>query len=76
MVTAREASLASLALLQGTVGNFRYNTIMSGLTFYLYNEVSTIALKKISGDLAAPSPLPILALACNLAQIATKPRSI
>ena len=23
----------------GTVGNLRYNTIMSGLTFYLYNEV-------------------------------------
>ena len=33
----------------GTEKNLRYNTIMSGLTFYLYNEVSTIALKKISG---------------------------
>jgi len=28
---------------------FRYNVIMSGLTFYLYNEVSTLALKSISG---------------------------
>merc|ERR1711924_304094 len=26
-----------------------YNTIMASLTFYLYNEVSTLALKKISG---------------------------
>jgi len=26
-----------------------FNTIMSGLTFYLYNEVSTLALKSISG---------------------------
>ena len=33
----------------GTVGNLRYNTIMSGLTFYLYNEVSTMALKSLSG---------------------------
>jgi solute carrier family 35 protein E1 len=32
-----------------TVGNLRYNTIMSGLTFYLYNEVSTMALKSLSG---------------------------
>lgn len=31
------------------VGNFRYNLIMSGLTFYLYNEVSTMALKSLSG---------------------------
>jgi len=33
----------------GTSGNLRYNTIMSGLTFYLYNEVSTMALKSLSG---------------------------
>jgi len=33
----------------GTVGGLRYNTIMSGLTFYLYNEVSTMALKSLSG---------------------------
>ena len=33
----------------GTSGNLRYNTIMSGLTFYLYNEVSTFALKSLSG---------------------------
>merc|ERR1719460_3521266 len=33
----------------GTVGNLKYNTIMSGLTFYLYNEVSTMALKSLSG---------------------------
>ena len=32
----------------GTVGNLRYNTIMSGLTFYLYNEVSIMALKSLS----------------------------
>jgi solute carrier family 35 protein E1 len=34
---------------KGSVGNFRYNIIMSGLTFYLYNEVSTMALKSLSG---------------------------
>jgi len=33
----------------GSVGNFRFNLIMSGLTFYLYNEVSTMALKSLSG---------------------------
>merc|ERR1719353_837343 len=33
----------------GTAGGLRYNTIMSGLTFYLYNEVSTMALKSLSG---------------------------
>ena len=33
----------------GTIGNLRYNVIMSGLTFYLYNEVSTMALKSLSG---------------------------
>jgi len=35
--------------LKGTAGNLRYNVIMSGLTFYLYNEVSTMALKSLSG---------------------------
>ena len=34
---------------KGTVGNFRWNLFMSGITFYLYNEVSTLALGKISG---------------------------
>jgi len=33
----------------GSVGNLRYSLIMSGLTFYLYNEVSTLALKSLSG---------------------------
>lgn len=33
----------------GSNGNLRFNTIMSGLTFYLYNEVSTMALKSLSG---------------------------
>ena len=33
----------------GTIGNLRFNTVMSGLTFYLYNEVSTMALKSLSG---------------------------
>merc|ERR1719478_1115855 len=33
----------------GTGGKFMYNVIMSGLTFYLYNEVSTMALKSLSG---------------------------
>jgi len=33
----------------GTIGNFRFNIVMSGLTFYLYNEVSTIALGSLSG---------------------------
>ena len=33
----------------GTKGGLRYNIIMSGLTFYLYNEVSTMALKSLSG---------------------------
>merc|ERR1719472_787149 len=30
------------------VGDFKFNLIMSGLTFYLYNEVSTMALKSLS----------------------------
>ena len=34
---------------EGTVKNLQFNTIMSGLTFYLYNEVSTMALKSLSG---------------------------
>jgi len=33
----------------GSPGNLRYNLIMSGITFYLYNEVSTMALKSLSG---------------------------
>jgi len=33
----------------GTIKNLQFNTIMSGLTFYLYNEVSTMALKSLSG---------------------------
>ena len=33
----------------GSAKGLRYNTIMSGLTFYLYNEVSTMALKSLSG---------------------------
>jgi len=33
----------------GGSGNLRYNVIMSGLSFYLYNEVSTMALKSLSG---------------------------
>merc|ERR1719393_734696 len=33
----------------GSIGNYKYNLIMSGLTFYLYNEVSTMALKSLSG---------------------------
>ena len=33
----------------GGKGNLRYNLIMSGLTFYLYNEVSTLALKSLTG---------------------------
>lgn len=32
-----------------TDGAFRFNLIMSGLTFYLYNEVSTKALESLSG---------------------------
>ena len=35
--------------LPGSAKGLRYNTIMSGLTFYLYNEVSTMALKSLSG---------------------------
>ena len=31
------------------MGDFKFNLIMSGLTFYLYNEVSTMALKSLSG---------------------------
>merc|ERR1719327_109882 len=33
----------------GSIGNLKYNLVMSGLTFYLYNEVSTLALKSLSG---------------------------
>jgi len=33
----------------GTVGNLKYNLVASGLSFYLYNEISTLALKSLSG---------------------------
>lgn len=54
----------------GTVGNFRWNTLMSGLTFYLYNEVSTIALKKISGvthSVANTAKRAIIIVGCAIA---------
>jgi solute carrier family 35 protein E1 len=54
----------------GTVGNLRWNTIMSGLTFYLYNEVSTIALKKISGvthSVANTAKRAIIIVGCAIA---------
>jgi solute carrier family 35 protein E1 len=34
---------------KGSIMNLQFNTIMSGLTFYGYNEVSTMALKSLSG---------------------------
>merc|ERR1719182_39396 len=48
----------------------RYNTIMSGLTFYLYNEVSTLALKSISGvthSVANTAKRAIIIVGCAIA---------
>ena len=43
-----ERRAAFLALWNSSV-SLRYNTYMAGLTFYLYSEFSTLALKTISG---------------------------
>ncbi len=54
----------------GTVGNLRYYTVMSGLMFYLYNEVSTIALKKITGvthSVANTAKRAIIIVGCAIA---------
>jgi len=48
----------------------RYNTYMSGLTFYLYNEVSTLALKSISGvthSVANTAKRAIIIVGCAIA---------
>jgi len=48
----------------------RYNTLMSGLTFYLYNEVSTLALKSISGvthSVANTAKRAIIIVGCAIA---------
>merc|ERR1711924_475018 len=55
---------------KGTIGNLQFNTAMSGLTFYLYNEVSTIALKKISGvthSVANTAKRSIIIVGCAIA---------
>ena len=47
-----------------------YSTIMSGLTFYLYNEVSTLALNKISGvthSVANTAKRAIIIVGCAIA---------
>jgi len=49
---------------------FRFNLIMSGLTFYLYNEVSTLALGKISGvthSVANTAKRAIIIVGCAIA---------
>jgi len=56
----------------GTAGKsgLKYNTIMSGLTFYLYNEVSTLALNKISGvahSVANTAKRAIIIVGCAIA---------
>lgn len=48
----------------------RYNLVMSGLTFYLYNEVSTLALGKISGvthSVANTAKRAIIIVGCAIA---------
>jgi len=48
----------------------RYNTYMSGITFYLYNEVSTLALKSISGvahSVANTAKRAIIIVGCAIA---------
>ena len=55
---------------KGTVGNFRWNLFMSGITFYLYNEVSTLALGKISGvthSVANTAKRAIIIVGCAIA---------
>lgn len=54
----------------GTEGNLKFNTVMSGLTFYLYNEVSTLALKSISGvthSVANTAKRAIIIVGCAIA---------
>ena len=54
----------------GTAGNLQFNTLMSGLTFYLYNEVSTLALKSISGvthSVANTAKRAIIIVGCAIA---------
>ena len=46
------------------------NLILSGMTFYLYNEVSTLALKKISGvthSVANTAKRAIIIVGCAIA---------
>jgi len=55
---------------KGSVGNFRYNTIMAGITFYMYNEVSTLALNKLSGvthSVANTAKRAIIIVGCAIA---------
>lgn len=50
--------------------SLRWNTYMSGLTFYLYNEVSTLALKSISGvthSVANTAKRAIIIVGCAIA---------
>jgi len=54
----------------GSAGSFRYNMLMSGLTFYLYNEVSTLALDKLSGvthSVANTAKRAIIIVGCAIA---------
>merc|ERR1712127_893985 len=47
-----------------------YNTLMAGLAFYVYNEVSTLALKKISGvthSVANTAKRAIIIVGCAIA---------
>jgi len=50
--------------------SLRWNTYMSGITFYLYNEVSTLALKSISGvthSVANTAKRAIIIVGCAIA---------
>jgi len=53
-----------------TNSTLRWNTYMAGLTFYLYNEVSTLALKSISGvthSVANTAKRAIIIVGCAIA---------
>merc|ERR1740138_419102 len=53
-----------------TNSTLRWNTYMAGLTFYLYNEVSPLALKSISGvthSVANTAKRAIIIVGCAIA---------
>ena len=68
--TGEYAKFDDFKKLWNTSDALRYNTYMSGLTFYLYNEVSTLALKSISGvthSVANTAKRAIIIVGCAIA---------